>query len=290
MGNRHPDRSNAVSSRCVAEGSAFACRLFPPLHPRSVISTEGGALCRRSGETRFSTHTVSRPKINLPKWRKFRRRFASASSHLFTTTCPRLPRKKPRFAHHFSQKPQQKPQTTTQKKSAQKTMAPGSFCDLRGLQVLQTARKPNSVLDDHSSRRPITEPLQQPTRRFWLPANRVSPPWRIGPIRFLPPGEERQDPCLFGLAPCGVYPAASITGRAVRSYRTFSPLPLSFARLGRYVLCCTCRPDGLNHPSRTLSGTLPCGVRTFLPRSTPRGPSGSDHPAVCSFKCIAAPI
>ncbi len=168
-------------------------------------------------------------------------------------------------------------------------MAPGSFCDLRGLQVLQTARKPNSVLDDHSSRRPITEPLQQPTRRFWLPANRVSPPWRIGPIRFLPPEEERQDPCLFGLAPCGVYPAASITGRAVRSYRTFSPLPLSFARLGRYILCCTCRPDGLNHPSRTLSGTLPCGVRTFLPRSTPRGPSGSDHPAVCSFKCIAAP-
>ena len=37
----------------------------------------------------------------------------------------------------------------------------------------------------------------------------------------------------------------------------------------RYVLCCTGRPDGLNHPSRTLSGTLPCGVRTFLPRSTP---------------------
>jgi hypothetical protein len=36
----------------------------------------------------------------------------------------------------------------------------------------------------------------------------------------------------------------------------------------RYVFCCTGRPDGLNHPSRTLSGTLPCGVRTFLPRST----------------------
>ena len=33
-------------------------------------------------------------------------------------------------------------------------------------------------------------------------------------------------PSLFGLAPCGVYPASVITAGAVRSYRTFSPLPL----------------------------------------------------------------
>jgi hypothetical protein len=32
-------------------------------------------------------------------------------------------------------------------------------------------------------------------------------------------------PSLFGLAPCGVYHALSITAQAVRSYRTFSPLP-----------------------------------------------------------------
>jgi hypothetical protein len=32
-------------------------------------------------------------------------------------------------------------------------------------------------------------------------------------------------PSLFGLAPCGVYPAPAVTGRAVRSYRTISPLP-----------------------------------------------------------------
>src|SRR5690554_2134606 len=32
---------------------------------------------------------------------------------------------------------------------------------------------------------------------------------------------------LFGLAPGGVYPATSVTGSAVRSYRTFSPLPQS---------------------------------------------------------------
>ena len=33
------------------------------------------------------------------------------------------------------------------------------------------------------------------------------------------------NPFLFGLAPCGVCPATGITARAVRSYRTFSPLP-----------------------------------------------------------------
>ena len=36
---------------------------------------------------------------------------------------------------------------------------------------------------------------------------------------------ERQLPSLFGLAPCGVYPASGLTDGAVRSYRTFSPLP-----------------------------------------------------------------
>ena len=34
-------------------------------------------------------------------------------------------------------------------------------------------------------------------------------------------------PPLFGLAPGGVYPANSVTGIAVRSYRPVSPLPLS---------------------------------------------------------------
>src|SRR6266852_5294909 len=33
------------------------------------------------------------------------------------------------------------------------------------------------------------------------------------------------NPSLFGLAPCGVCPARRITAAAVRSYRTFSPLP-----------------------------------------------------------------
>ena len=40
-----------------------------------------------------------------------------------------------------------------------------------------------------------------------------------------PPGSWRTLPSLFGLAPCGVYPAPGVTAGAVRSCRTFSPLP-----------------------------------------------------------------
>ena len=42
-------------------------------------------------------------------------------------------------------------------------------------------------------------------------------------------------PSLFGLAPCGVYPASGFTAGAVRSYRTISPLPRrwSFRNGGR---------------------------------------------------------
>ncbi len=46
---------------------------------------------------------------------------------------------------------------------------------------------------------------------------------------------------LFGLAPCGVLPATRVTTGAVRSYRTFSPLPASaLAGLGAAGLA-TCR-------------------------------------------------
>ena len=49
---------------------------------------------------------------------------------------------------------------------------------------------------------------------------------------------------------------------------------------GRYVLCGTFRQPGLNPASRTLSGTLLCGVRTFLShhltrRERPSGPAAN---------------
>jgi hypothetical protein len=49
--------------------------------------------------------------------------------------------------------------------------------------------------------------------------------------------ERTAPPPLFGLAPRGVCTARRIAPSAVRSYRTFSPLP----RQRRYIFCCTFR-------------------------------------------------
>jgi len=58
---------------------------------------------------------------------------------------------------------------------------------------------------------------------------------------------------LFGLASGGVYHAHPVTGLAVRSYRTFSPLPPK----RRYVFCCTGRhKTGYPPYARALSGTV----------------------------------
>ena len=62
---------------------------------------------------------------------------------------------------------------------------------------------------------------------------------------------------LFGLAPSGVYPATSVTRCAVRSYRTFSPLPhieaVFFLRHFPWA-----------RAPQALPGTLSFGARTFL--------------------------
>ena len=79
---------------------------------------------------------------------------------------------------------------------------------------------------------------------------------------------------LFGLAPDGVFRAASLALRAVVSYTTFSPLPTSLAQRRRYILCGTVRRDDsrrrrprVSQPNEPeLRGIAPCGVRTFLPR------------------------
>ena len=122
--------------------------------------------------------------------------------------------------------------------------------------------------DGHSSGPRIAARLKRPTRKFDAPSRHVL--------------RRTRGPSLFGLAPCGVCPARHITAAAVRSYRTFSPLPgtRSKAGLRRYVFCGTFRRMDLNPPSRTLSGTLLYGVRTFLPRrwtqrERPSGPAAN---------------
>ena len=82
-------------------------------------------------------------------------------------------------------------------------------------------------------------------------------------------------PPLFGLAPGGVCRAALVTERAVRSYRTISPLPAhGFPCRGRYVFCGT-------FPGVAPAGGWPApysrGARTFLRRGWK---IGGGHPVV----------
>ena len=114
--------------------------------------------------------------------------------------------------------------------------------------VLYGAIRERTARDGHSSGTPVARRLRQPTRtagsghrsRGFLPA-----------------------PSLFGFAPGGVCHAASVAGNAVRSYRTFSPLPrLNATRRGGLLLCGT-------FPGVAPAGRYPApyvhGARTFLP-------------------------
>src|SRR5882724_3085234 len=125
--------------------------------------------------------------------------------------------------------------------------------------------KPNFVRrcrrDGHSSRPYIAERLKRPTRKFGVPSRdafrhccrNFSPIWSCS---------------VWGL-PCPVHYCAG--GALLPHLFTLT----SCLRLGRYIFCGTFRLTGLNPPSRTLSGTLLCGVRTFLsPSRAARGIPG----------------
>jgi len=96
------------------------------------------------------------------------------------------------------------------------------------------------------------------------------------------PGQQRENtlrrtrrpprPSLFGLAPGGACRAASVTSRAVRSYRTLSPLPRhagAVCFLWRY-------PWG--HPRRSLSGTLISWSPDFPPSRGSRPGTAAARP------------
>src|SRR5688572_9770444 len=110
-------------------------------------------------------------------------------------------------------------------------------------------RKPNSVPfdsrrlspalaqgDDHSSSPVIADGIKRPTRK-----PRTGRP--MGPVA----GTRAP---LFGLAPCGVLPATPVARRAVRSYRTFSPL----------LVC------GRQTPAAPVSGVFSVPLSFELPR------------------------
>src|ERR1700678_398702 len=110
----------------------------------------------------------------------------------------------------------------------------------------ESADKPGSVVDSHSSGMRVAAQLKQPTRK----------PHVGHMVRSKAPRAS-----LFGLAPGGVCRAADVATSAVRSYRTISPLPAPLARhLGGIFL--------LHFPwtrvPQALPGTVPYGARTFL--------------------------
>lgn len=80
-------------------------------------------------------------------------------------------------------------------------------------EVAEPAGKPGSVVDSHSSRRNVAVTLKQPTRRH------------RGPRHCLP---------IWSCSRWGL-PCRSVTGLAVRSYRTISPLPSYLRSLRRYL-------------------------------------------------------
>ena len=143
-------------------------------------------------------------------------------------------------------------------------------------QSASRACKPDSVEDGHSSRRRITAraPATYPEVSATGSRSRQrSPRGRTGPVRRTANWAMPFFPPYLVLLRVGFTLPPGVTAGAVRSYRTFSPLPERLAAIRRYLLCGTSRLAAFTLQSRTLSGTLPCGVRTFLshPGLHPRG-------------------
>ena len=116
----------------------------------------------------------------------------------------------------------------------------------------ESADKPGSVVDSHSSRRCVTTALKQPTRiqrgpRHWIPIWSCSE-WGL-PCHALLPGAR----CAL-TAPFHPYrPQRFISG----ALAVYSLLHFPSA-----------------HAAQALPGTLPYGARTFLPQHLLRGISG----------------
>jgi hypothetical protein len=129
---------------------------------------------------------------------------------------------------------------------------------------------PGVTRDGHSSGTPVARRLKQPTRTAGSghrSRNRLRDP----------------APSLFGLAPGGVCRAADVAADAVRSYRTFSPLPRLIRNAPRrFVFCgtvpeiaCAIPPDVIRHRTSMEPGLS--SPATF--RSLPERPSGRLTPS-----------
>ena len=111
--------------------------------------------------------------------------------------------------------------------------------------------------------------LKQPTRMF---RNVLHDPGRGGPPRAGRTRVCNRTPCLFGLAPCGVYRATAVTSRAVGSYPTLSPLPSAILADLPTAVCFL-----LHWPSSELELAVPDVIRHTALRSSdfPLPPDGA---------------
>lgn len=108
---------------------------------------------------------------------------------------------------------------------------------------LKLTDKPGSVVDSHSSRPAIAHWLKQPTRVQYGPYH-VNPYLALLRVEFTVP--------------------RTVTSRAVRSYRTLSPLPdPTCVGHRRFALCCT----GRGFPPRRY--LAPCPVEPGLSSPSP---------------------
>ncbi len=151
----------------------------------------------------------------------------------------------------------------------------------------ESAGKPGSVLDNHSSGTHVAVRLKRPTRKRARAARCSS----------------RLLASLFGLAPGGVCRAVPVTRTAVRSYRTVSPLPACvlaqahFGGLLSVALSVGLRPPGVtwrpalwspDFPHRTAPATTGQRMRAArLPSRLPLRPYADSTPSSSLTLCIA---
>ena len=136
----------------------------------------------------------------------------------------------------------------------------GSAAKRRCVKKREQACKPNSVSrknrdDDHSSSPAIARGVQRPTRGLLCSGGLGRPVAQpLLAVEHRPEclchrspqtaatgwSGRAAPPLLFGLAPCGVYPASDVTTRAVRSYfksQRTGTAPFHPYRAGRPAVC-----------------------------------------------------
>jgi hypothetical protein len=134
-------------------------------------------------------------------------------------------------------------------------------------------RKPSSVPPGRSSSR-VAAVI--PLVRALPHASKAANPWALGEQPLGRPRRDENDHAhLRGLAPSGVCHAATVTGRAVGSYPTISPLLRggACAATERSVFCCTLLEV-------TLTGRYPAPCSSELGLSSRPTPQSDEGPAI----------